>query len=325
MRKHHLQTECVMVEPEIAVNLDPIPHCAVGRAEQPDQRMSAMAGPGGMSPEQVWEAIATGPGISSWFMGPHEIEPGVGGTVTLTIGDFSERSTITAWDPLKRLAYRGAEGADGSFHAMEYLIEGRRGSSTVLRFVHSGFLSDDSAAEFEDQTSHGWDRYLHTLAQYLTYFSGRPGTYVYSGVSGATTGLDAWTVLTGGLGLTGPVRPGDVGTVADPLAALALVVVLHLDHDCPTGGRGARRREPSTPPSSPADRSGPPTRREAVVARRASGTPRGRPARRRISRPPPRREESRPRPAAWPRGPPRRRRSPSPRRRRDATATDRRR
>jgi uncharacterized protein YndB with AHSA1/START domain len=31
------------------------------------------------SPEQVWEAIATGPGISSWFMGPHEVEPHVGG------------------------------------------------------------------------------------------------------------------------------------------------------------------------------------------------------------------------------------------------------
>ncbi|HEU0129245.1 MAG TPA: SRPBCC domain-containing protein, partial [Pseudonocardiaceae bacterium] len=89
------------------------------------------------SPEQVWQAIATGPGISSWFMGPHEIEPRAGGKITLTIGDFSEQATITAWDPPKRLAYQGAEDADGSFHAMEYLIEGREGGSTVLRFVHS--------------------------------------------------------------------------------------------------------------------------------------------------------------------------------------------
>lgn len=166
------------------------------------------------SPEQVWEAIATGPGISSWFMGPHEIEPRVGGTITLTIGDFSEQSTITAWDPPKRLAYRNDAGADGSFHAMEYLIEGHgvKGHSdggTVLRFVHSGFLSDDWGAEYEDMTSHGWDRYLHTLAQYLQYFTGRPGTFVYAEGPKAAEGHDAWTVLTDGLGLTGPVGNGD--------------------------------------------------------------------------------------------------------------------
>jgi uncharacterized protein YndB with AHSA1/START domain len=28
------------------------------------------------SPEQVWEAIATGPGIDSWFMGRNEVEQG---------------------------------------------------------------------------------------------------------------------------------------------------------------------------------------------------------------------------------------------------------
>ncbi|MGH4019171.1 MAG: SRPBCC family protein [Pseudonocardiaceae bacterium] len=161
------------------------------------------------SPEQVWEAIATGPGISSWFMGPHEVEPRAGGTITLTVGDFSEQSTITAWYPPKRLAYRGDEGADGSFHAMEYLIEGREGGSTVLRFVHSGFLSDDWGAEYEDMTSHGWDMYLHTLGQYLKYFTGRPGTYVHAGGPKAAEGQDSWTVVTEGLGLTGPVGNGD--------------------------------------------------------------------------------------------------------------------
>ena len=27
------------------------------------------------TPEQVWEAIATGPGLDSWFLGHSEIEP----------------------------------------------------------------------------------------------------------------------------------------------------------------------------------------------------------------------------------------------------------
>jgi uncharacterized protein YndB with AHSA1/START domain len=158
---------------------------------------------------QVWEAIATGPGISSWFMGPHEVEPRAGGKITLTIGDFVQQSTITTWNPPKRLAYRGDEGADGSFHAIEYLIEACDSGSTVLRFVHSGFLSDHWDAEYEDKTSHGWDMYLHTLTQYLVYFTGRPGTYVYAEGSKAAEGQDAWTVITEALELTGPVGKGD--------------------------------------------------------------------------------------------------------------------
>lgn len=161
------------------------------------------------TPEQVWEAIATGPGISSWFMGPHEVEPHVGGRIRLTIGDFSEASTITTWDPSKQLAYRTDPGPDGSFHAMEYVIEGREGGSTVLRFVHSGILSDDWGAEYEDMTGHGWDMYLHTLGQYLTHFPGRPGTYVYAAGPGGSEGRDAWSLLAEGLGLTGPVAAGD--------------------------------------------------------------------------------------------------------------------
>ena len=43
------------------------------------------------TPEQVWQAIATGPGVSAWFV-PTEVDGRVGGTVTPT----SER----AWTPM---------------------------------------------------------------------------------------------------------------------------------------------------------------------------------------------------------------------------------
>ncbi|WP_020666460.1 SRPBCC family protein [Amycolatopsis nigrescens] len=161
------------------------------------------------TPEQVWDAIATGPGIDSWFMGPHEVDPREGGRITMKLGDFSEASTITTWEPGTRLAYRTEPGEDGSFHAMEYLIQGRDGGSTVLRFVHSGVLSDDWGAEFEDMTSYGWDKYLHTLDQYLRYFTGLPGTFVYAEAPSAAEGTDPWAVLIAGLGLTGPFANGD--------------------------------------------------------------------------------------------------------------------
>ncbi len=35
------------------------------------------------SPEEVWDAIATGPGVDAWFMGVNEIEPREGGATRM--------------------------------------------------------------------------------------------------------------------------------------------------------------------------------------------------------------------------------------------------
>src|SRR5258706_7883854 len=92
------------------------------------------------SPEQVWAAITSGPQIDSWFMGRSEIQPRQGGTARSDFGGFVLESTVTAWEPLKRLAYQTAEGPDGAMMAFEYQIEGR-GGKTVIRFAHNGFLA----------------------------------------------------------------------------------------------------------------------------------------------------------------------------------------
>src|SRR6478609_918098 len=92
------------------------------------------------TPEQVWDAIATGPGIDSWFMGRTEVEPRVGGRASLTMPGFTAESTITAWEPPQRFAYRSTPDESGAFMAFEYLIEGRDGGSTALRLVHSGIM-----------------------------------------------------------------------------------------------------------------------------------------------------------------------------------------
>ena len=40
-------------------------------------------------PEEVWAAIATGPGIDSWFMGRSQVQPGPQGTVRTVFGDYA--------------------------------------------------------------------------------------------------------------------------------------------------------------------------------------------------------------------------------------------
>lgn len=161
------------------------------------------------SPDQVWAAVATGPGHSSWFMGPYDIEPKEGGRITLVGGPEFDAGTVTAWDPPRRFAHRSDETPDGSFHAFEFLVEGRDGGTTVLRFIHSGATGDDWSDEYESMTRQGWDMYLFTLSQYLTYFPGRFATFVTADGPMASAPSAAWPVLERGLGLTGPVALGD--------------------------------------------------------------------------------------------------------------------
>ncbi|MFD9703142.1 SRPBCC domain-containing protein [Lentzea sp. NPDC059081] len=162
--------------------------------------------------DEVWDAIATGPGIDSWFMGPHTVDGRMGGRMSLDLGFFQEASTITAWEPGKRLAYESDKGEDGTFHAMEYLIEGRDQGSTVLRFVHTGILADGWGDEFVDQQSHGWNMYLFTLGQYVKHFTGQRGTYVFAQAP-AEQPEDAWPRLAAALGVPVDFSVGDEVTL----------------------------------------------------------------------------------------------------------------
>lgn len=160
------------------------------------------------TPEEVWEAIATGPGIDSWFMGRSEVEPRRGGRARLAMGGQTTESTVTAWEPGRRFAFRTDTGGEGGFMAFEYLIEGRDQGSTVLRLVQSGVLNDDWETEYEAMKT-GWEMYLHTLSAYLTHFPGRTATPVTAIRPMAADRDRAWMVLTRELGLSAAITDGD--------------------------------------------------------------------------------------------------------------------
>jgi uncharacterized protein YndB with AHSA1/START domain len=179
------------------------------------------------TPEQVWEAIATGPGIDSWFMGRNDVQAGEGGTVRTAFGGYAPESTVTAWDPLKRFAHHSGEAPDGRFMAYEFLIEGRAAGSTVLRVVTSGFLpGEDWESEYEAMTA-GFDLFFGTLAEYVTHFAGRTATPVTAFGPPVADWSRAWAVLGDALGLTGPPAVGDrVRFTPDGLAGVDGVVYL---------------------------------------------------------------------------------------------------
>jgi uncharacterized protein YndB with AHSA1/START domain len=130
------------------------------------------------TPEQVWAAIATGPGVDSWFMGRSEIEQREGGKATMDFGGFAAEATITAFEPGRRYATRTDPEPNGAFMAFEYLIEARDQGTTVLRFVHSGFIGGDDWQNEYDALKIGDGMYLRKLAVYLKHFA--PTTAAYS-------------------------------------------------------------------------------------------------------------------------------------------------
>ena len=148
------------------------------------------------TPDQVWQALTTGPGVDSWLMGRTEIDPAAR---TATFEMFGDRATsaITAWEPGHRYATRQQPNPDGTYMAFEWLIEARDGGGAVVRFVHSGLLGDTWEAEY-DGLSVGDQAYLRKLAVYVDHFAPRTATQGMF-LPGPIT-ADPWAALTAAVG-----------------------------------------------------------------------------------------------------------------------------
>src|SRR5215210_4846993 len=173
------------------------------------------------TPEQVWQAIATGPGISSWFV-PTKVEEREGGAVTANFGPgMDSAATITRWDPPHRfVADSGDLGPEAPPIATEWIVEARAGGVCVVRVVHSLFASSDDWDGQLEGFEHGWPAFFRILRLYLTHFRGQPcAAFQLMGVAPEPKEA-AWAALTGALGLASAGLGQHVRAAADapPLA-----------------------------------------------------------------------------------------------------------
>ena len=174
------------------------------------------------TPEEVWQAIATGPGVSSWFV-PCEIDER-DGTVVCDFGPGMEsRKKVTAWDPPRRFAAEGEGFGPGAPPmATEWIVEARSGGVCVVRVVHSLFASTDDWDGQLEATESGWPNFFEVLRVYLTHFRGLPCSSFWAmGVSRSDESA-AWEALAGPLGLVGAVEGAAcrAGADAPPLAGV---------------------------------------------------------------------------------------------------------
>jgi len=183
------------------------------------------------TPEQVWEAIATGPGIDSWFMGHSEIEPREGGATSFNMFSEIESGRVTAWEPGKHFAYRSDE-KDGQFMAFEYLLEGREGGSTVLRFVHNGFLGDDGWEDQYDALKVGDRKYLEKLAAYVKYFPGRTAVHSLFQPGPQVDAARAWAAFGPAFGVSEPREGAPARTLVGPSDAEGTITHADAENGC---------------------------------------------------------------------------------------------
>jgi uncharacterized protein YndB with AHSA1/START domain len=165
------------------------------------------------TPEQAWEAIATGPGITSWFM-PAEVEGRVGGSVVHHHdADMATTVEVTAYDPPRRFAYEEegwAPDGDQAAHvlATEFLVAARSGGSCVVRVVMSGFGEGEAWERAIESFTTGWKQALLALRLYLSHFRGEPVASINAGAMSTGDKDAVWAELTGALGLAAEPRAG---------------------------------------------------------------------------------------------------------------------
>jgi uncharacterized protein YndB with AHSA1/START domain len=171
------------------------------------------------SPEDVWRAIATGNGISSWFV-PSTVDERVGGAARSNFGPGMESAaTITSWNPPQSFVAETAEEPPGKV-ATEWTVEARAGGTCVVRVIHRWFAStDDWDAQFEGHT-HGWVAFFRILRLYLAHFSGQPcSTVQITGFSKAPM-PETWRSVISSLTFDEPRRRVTGASAAPVLAAI---------------------------------------------------------------------------------------------------------
>ena len=178
------------------------------------------------TPEEVWQAIATGPGISSWFV-PTEFEVHDGKPVAVKVNvcpGMESTSAVTAWEPPRKWATQ----SDGWIPGMppiahEWSVEARAGGICIVRIVQSLFASTDDWDNQLKGAKSGLPAFLRILRIYLTHFRGQRSAVMKWMAPAAGTEAEAWEALTTALGLKG-MSVGQRWTAPAGVPALSGVV-----------------------------------------------------------------------------------------------------
>ena len=196
------------------------------------------------TPEEVWKSIATGPGISAWFMAM-DLKEGVGEITVDTPEGKQVIGKTKVWQPPHTMIAEGPMfGPGGPTVGTEWHIEAKSGGRCIVRVVHSLFASSDDWDDQLGDVEKGWPRYFRVLRLYIERF--RHMTTAMPIQVMRPVALDqaaAWKAITHALGVAGqPVgtpfaapagSPPFAGKVAEVVGDELSRGLLILEAPCP--------------------------------------------------------------------------------------------
>ena len=130
------------------------------------------------SPEDVWNAIATGPGVSSWFV-PTKFDLDADSRPASLVCHFGEgmdsHATITGWAPPRRFTAESADFAPGGpVVATEWNVKPVRKETCLVTVEHSLISDTDEWDTFLENTESGWPAFFTVLRIRMAHFRSQP-------------------------------------------------------------------------------------------------------------------------------------------------------
>ena len=176
------------------------------------------------TPEQVWQAIATGPGFTSWFV-PAQIAERVGGATSFHFGEGMDApGVVTAWEPPRRFVCEEVCEPGGSPLATEILVESRAGGTCIVRLVNSVFASGTDWDDQLESMKKGWGGFFGVLRLYMTHFAGKACTQIQVSGNAPGTESQAFSALTEALGIEKASVGSKAAATAPGVPSLAGIV-----------------------------------------------------------------------------------------------------
>ncbi|MCU0867796.1 MAG: SRPBCC domain-containing protein [Planctomycetes bacterium] len=197
------------------------------------------------TPEQVWQAIASGPGISAWFV-PTQLDGRAGGSLALDFGGGMVSSAkIVDWQPPRRFVAEDTSWLQGGPPvATEWSVESRGGGKCIVRVVHSLFASTDQWDDQLGSTENGWPGYFRVLRHYLTHHRGEPSASFVLMAPTTVAPATAWTQFARALGVPAP-KLGQALRCAPPGGAAFVGTVQAVDDQKEGQGIMVHLQEPA--------------------------------------------------------------------------------
>jgi uncharacterized protein YndB with AHSA1/START domain len=183
------------------------------------------------TPEEVWRAIATGPGITAWFV-PTTFQEESGKPVSLTSNfgpGMDSVAKVTEWNPPHRFAAESELMPGAPTMATEWIVEAKAGGTCIVRVVHSMFASTDDWDNQLESVEQGWPGFFKILRLYLIHFRGMPATSSMAMAMSPGPDTAAWKTVSDPLGL-GSAKNGQAWKAPAGVPALGGTVEEVLDN-----------------------------------------------------------------------------------------------